>query len=186
MTFNKENHLSENQLILAIVDKAELPDSLREHLSLCPRCCTGIKKIRKDLDNLGQAARQLAPASHKKISLPVEKPSKIYRWLHDWRISFGATATVVVALVIWFSVLSVPGTISDEDTLDIMAHTTWDDVAFITEINLLTQNAMPQVYLDIIEEYYTGIDDEFIRFIIPDFHTDSLSYYQRRKGVKAC
>ena len=136
------------------------------------------------MNNLGQSARQLAPQVQRKISLPIEKPSKIYRWLHDWRVSFGAIATAsVVVLVIW---LSIPSTILYEDSLDSMAQVTWDDDVFITEINMLTQNAMPQVYLDIIGEYYVSIDDEFIKFVIPDFETDSLSYYQRKKGVKSC
>jgi len=184
MSFNKENHPDEDQLIRAIVDEAKLPDSIREHLALCPRCRVGIKKIQQDLNNLGQTARQLAPATHRKLFLPVEKPSRIYRWLHDWRISFGAIATAaVVVLVIW---LSIPSTILYEDSLDIMAQVTWNDDVFITEINMLTQNVMPQVYLDIIGEYYLVIDDEFIKFVIPDFETDSLSYYQRKKGVKSC
>jgi len=184
MSFNKENHPDEEQLIRAIVDEAKLPDSLREHLSLCLRCRAGIKKIERDLNNLGQTARQLSPATHRKISLPVEEPSRIYRWLHDWRVSFGAIATAaVVVLVIW---LTIPSTILYEDSLDIMAQITWDDDVLITEINMRTQNAMPQVYLDIIGEYHVGIDDEFIKFVIPDFETDSLSYYQRKKGVKSC
>jgi len=104
--------------------------------------------------------------------------------LHDWRISFGAIATIAGAvLVIW---LSIPGTILYENSLDIMDQATWDDDVFITEINMLSQNAIPQVYLDIIGEYYLGIDDEFIKFVISDFETNSLSYYQRRKGVKSC
>ena len=184
MSFNKENHPDESQLILAIVDEAALSDSIRKHLSLCPRCRAGIKKIEQDLNKLGQTARRLAPATHRKIPLPVEKSSRIYRWLHDWRISFGAIATAaVVVLVIWFS---IPNTTIHEDSLDIMAQVTWDDDVFITEINMLTQNAMPQVYLDIIGEYYVGIDDEFIKFVVPDLETGSLSYNNRKKGVKSC
>jgi len=184
MSLNKENHPDEKQLIQAIADEAKLPDSLREHLSLCPRCRTGIKKIEQDLNNLGKTARQLAPVMQKKISLPVEKPLRIYRWLHDWRVSFGAIATAAaVVLVIW---LSIPGTIFYEDSPDIMAQVTWDDDVFITEINVLIQNTIPQVYLDIIGEYYLSVDDQLIKFVIPDFETDSLSYYQRKKGVKSC
>jgi len=184
MSLNKENHPDEDQLILAIADEAKLPDSIREHLALCPRCRAGIKKIERDLNNLGQTARQLAPAAHRKISLPVEKPSRIYKWLHDWRVSFGAIATAaVVVLVIW---LSIPSTILYEDSLDIMVQVTWDDDVFITEINMLTQNAMPQLYLDIIGEYYVSIDDEFIKFVVPDPETGPLSYNNREKGVKSC
>jgi len=184
VTFSKNSHLDEEYLLRAIVDEAKLPDSIREHLSLCPMCRAGIKKIEQDLNNLSQSARQLSPATHRNISLLIEKPSKIYRWLHNWRLSLGAVATAaVVVLVIW---LSIPNTILYEDSLDIMAQVTWDDDVFITEINMLTQNAIPQVYLDIIGEYSVSIDDEFIKFVVPDFETNSLSYYQRRKGVKSC
>ncbi len=184
MSFNKENHPDEDQLILAIVDEAKLSDSIREHLSLCPRCRAGIKKIEKDLNILGQTARQLAPATHRKISLPVEKPSRTCRLLHDWRLSFGAIATAaLVIFTIWFS---IPKTIIIEDTFSIMTEISWEDDDFMTKISALTENVLPQVYLDIIGEYYLGIDDEFIKFVIPDFETDSLSYYQRKKGVKSC
>jgi len=184
VTFRKNSHLDEEYLLRAIVDEAKLPDSIREHLLLCPRCRASIKKIEQDLNKLGQTARQLAPATHRKISLPVEKPSKIYRWLHDWRISFGAIATAtVVVLVIW---LSIPKSIIIEDTFDIMTEISWEDDDFMTEISTLAENALPQVYLDIIGEYYLSIDDEFIKFVIPDIETDSLSYNNREKGVKSC
>ena len=184
MSFNKENHPDEDQLIRAIVDEAKLPDSIREHLSLCPRCRTGIKKIEQDLNNLGQTARQLAPATHRKISLHVEKPSRIHRWLHDWRISFGAIATAaLVIFTIWFS---IPKTIIIEDTFSILTEISWEDDDFMTEISALAENVLPQIYLDIIGESYLSLDDEFIKFAVPDLETDSLSYRQRRKGVKLC
>jgi hypothetical protein len=184
MSFNKENHPDEDQLILAIVDEAKLPDSIREHLSLCPRCRAGIKKIKQDLNNLGKTARQLAPATHRKISLPVEKPSRIYRWLHDWQLSLGAITTVVlVVFIFWFS---IPKTIIIEDSFDIMIEISWEDDDFMTEISALAENVLPQVYIDIIGESHLSLDDEFIIFVVPDPETDSLSYRQRRKGVKSC
>ncbi len=184
MIFNKNSHIDEEHLLQAIVDETDLPPSVREHLSSCPLCRENMEQIEQDLNNLGQTAKRLAPGTYRKISLPVEKSSRIYRWLHDWRISFGTIATAaVVVLVIW---LSIPNTTIHEDSLDIMAQVTWDDDVFITEINMLTQNAMPQVYLDIIGEYYVGIDDEFIKFVVPDLETGSLSYNNRKKGVKLC
>ncbi|MBW2252170.1 MAG: hypothetical protein JRF60_16465, partial [Deltaproteobacteria bacterium] len=77
-------------------------------------------------------------------------------------------------------------TILYEDSLDIMAQVTWDDDVFITEVNMLTQNVMPQVYLDIIGEYYVSIDDKFIKFVVPDPETGSLSYNNGGKGAKSC
>ncbi|MDY6792700.1 MAG: hypothetical protein SWH54_15670 [Thermodesulfobacteriota bacterium] len=188
MSFKQKPHPDESQLLLAIVDETKLPDSIRKHLSVCPRCRADIKMIEQDLNNLSQKARQLAPVMHRKISLPVEKSSIIYRWMHDWRISFGAVAataaaTAMVLIVVW---LSLPSSIPDEDSLDIISQISWRDDNFMAEISALAENVLPQVYLDIIEESYLGTDDEFIKSVVPSTETDSLSYYQERKGVKPC
>ena len=184
MSFKKENHLDEDQQIRAIVYEGKLPDSIRDHLSLCPRCRAGIKKIEHDLNNLSQTAKRHSPVMHRKISLPMEKPSRIYRWLYNWRISFGAVAaTAMVLLVIW---LSIPSAVLHEDSLDILAQVSWEDDDFMTEINALSENVLPQVYLDIIEESYLYIDDEFIKSVVPSTETGSLSYDQEGKGVKPC
>lgn len=183
MSFKKKTHPDESQLLLAIVDATKLPGSIREHLSLCPRCRSNIKKIEQDLNNLGQTASQLVPA-HRKICLPIEKPSTIYRWMHDRRISFGAVAVTAMALiVVW---LSMPSSILDENSLDIIAQVSWEDDNFMAEISALAENVLSQVYLDIIEEPYLSTDDEFIKSVVPSTETDSLSYHQERKGVKPC
>ncbi|MCP4371803.1 MAG: hypothetical protein GY797_27355 [Deltaproteobacteria bacterium] len=184
MSFKKENHLDEDRQIRAIVYENKLPDAMREHLSLCPRCRNGIKKIKHDLNNLGQTAKRRSPVMHRKISLPIKKPSRIYRLLHDRRISFGAVAaTAMVLFVVW---LSIPSPILHEDSLDILAQVSWEDDDFMTEISALTENALPEVYLDIIRDSYSYLDDEFIQFVVPTVDTDSLSYEQERKGVKSC
>lgn len=184
MSFKEENHLDEDQLIRAIVDETDLSPSVRDHLSSCLLCRAGMEQIEQDLTDLGKVAERLAPATHRKISLPVEKPSRIYRWLHDWRISSGAIAAVAVVIVmIW---LSIPKTIIIEDTFDIMTEISWEDDDFMTEISALAENALPQVYLDITGESYSSLDDEFIEFVVPSAETDSLSYDQERKGVKSC
>ncbi len=178
MSFKKENHLDEDRQIRAIVYENKLPDSMREHLSLCPRCRNGIKKIKHDLNNLGQTAKQRSPVMHRKISLPTEKRSTIYRWLYDWRISCGAiTATAMVLFVVWFS---VPSPILHENSLDIIAQVSWEDDDFMTEISALTENALPLVYLDIIEETYLSVDAEFIRSVIP-FIEKEIPVLQSRK-----
>ena len=38
----------------------------------------------------------------------------------------------------------------------------------MTEINVLVENALPQVYLDIVADTSLNLDDDFIDFLIPD------------------
>jgi len=184
VSFKEENHLDEDQLIRAIVDETDLSPSVRDHLSSCPLCRAGMEQIEQDLTGLGKTAERLAPAENRKVSLPAWGPSRVNQWFLNWRLSFGAiAAAAMVLLVVWWS---IQNKIIHEETLDIMAQVTWEDDAFMTEISILTENAMPQVYLDIIGEYYVGIDDVFIQFVIPSIETNSLSHNLGRKGVKSC
>ena len=66
MSFKKENHLDKDQQIWAIVYEDKLPDPMREHLSLCPKCRTAIEKIKDDLKNLSQTAKRHSPVTHRK------------------------------------------------------------------------------------------------------------------------
>jgi len=184
MSFRKENHLNEDQQIRAIVDEGILPDSVRGHLSSCPRCRASIKKIGQDFNNLGQTARQNVPVMHGKISLPIQNPSNLYSWLHDWRISCGAiAATAMVLFVIWFS---IPSPSLHEDSLDIITQISWVDDDFMAEISMLTENVIPDAYLDITGASYSYFEDEFIEFVVSPAGTGSLSYEQDMKGVKSC
>ncbi|MBT8356590.1 MAG: hypothetical protein KJO61_02350 [Deltaproteobacteria bacterium] len=184
MSVNKENHLDEDQQIRAIIDETKIADSTRDHLASCPRCRAGMKKIQQELSNLGQTARRLAPVKDRRVSLPVKNPSRSTRRLNDWRISFGVIASTAVALfVLW---PSTPSPTLHQDSLDIITQISWKDDDFMTEISALTENVLPQVYLDIIEESYLSIDDQFIRSVVPSTETGSLSYNRKRKGVKSC
>lgn len=45
----------------------------------------------------------------------------------------------------------------------------------MTEIRWLEEHALPLTYSDISGEYSYGSDDEFMEFLIPDAHNDTLS-----------
>ena len=92
MSFKKENHLDEDQLIRAIVDETDLSPSVRDHLSSCPLCRAGMEQIEQDLTDLGKVAERLAPAKHREVSLPAWGPSRVNQWFLNWRLSFGAIA----------------------------------------------------------------------------------------------
>jgi hypothetical protein len=177
-------HLDEDQQIRAIIDETKLSDPMRDHLASCPRCRGEIKRIKQNLNHLGQIARQKAPVMHRKISLPVEKPSKIYSWLSSWRISFGAIAAAAMALFVIWSY--IPGQTLHQDSLDIISQVSWADDQFMEEISALTENVLPQVYLDMIEESYLSIDDQFIKSVVPSTEMNSLSDNPDRKGVRPC
>jgi hypothetical protein len=84
-----------------------------------------------------------------------------------------AVAALLVIGVIWW-----PGAdlrVSDTSP-PVAAWSEADDETFMAQIRDLTENELPQVYLDISEGLDVGDDEEFIDFIVPSLDPDALSY----------
>ena len=57
---------------------------------------------------------------------------------------------------------------------------------FLQQISMLSENSLPQVYLDITGESDMEFDEEFMDFIIPTVENEPLSYDSWGKGVELC
>ena len=174
MSTNQEAHLNEDQLLWAFVDKVRLPDASQAHLAECPLCRGQKQRLENDLAALGEFAGQSVPKLQKRVQLPLEiSPSrKLPGWY--WQAAMGAAvAALLVISVIWW-----PGTglfVPDANT-PVTAWDQQDDEKFMAQIRVLTENDLPQVYLDISEGLDSGDSEEFIDFVVPSLDQDSLSY----------
>ena len=56
----------------------------------------------------------------------------------------------------------------------------------MTEINVLVENALPQVYLDIVADTDLKLDDDFIDFLIPTSEDDPKISALAKKGSILC
>ena len=174
MNTHQEAHLNKDQLLWALVDNARLPDASQAHLEKCPLCRSLKQRLENELSALGKLAAQSVPKPQKQVHLPptIAPSRKRHRWY--WQTAMGtAVATLLVIGVIWW-----PGTdLRVSDTSPPMA--AWsetDDETFMAQIRDLTENELPQVYLDISEGLDVGDDEEFIDFIVPSLDPDALSY----------
>jgi len=174
MSTNQDAHLSEDQLLRAFVDKAGLPDTAQMHLAGCPLCRAKKQRIENDLAAFGKIAGQSVPKQQKRVRLPMEvSPSrKLSGWY--WQTAMGtAVAVLLVISVIWW-----PGgglLVPDKNT-PVAAWDRQDDEKFMAQVRVLTENDLPQVYLDISEGLDFEDDEEFIDFVVPSLDHDSLSY----------
>jgi predicted anti-sigma-YlaC factor YlaD len=177
-------HLDDDQLVWALVDEAELPFLLREHLSTCPICRANREQTAENLARVGQMAARFAPSPTKPMALPVKEPRTIAKWSWGWRAYVSAAlAAALVLAVLWRApVFRNP---SGEN-----GYTTAMDMQeaeqFMTEIAMLVDNALPAVYLDISAESSTDLDDEFMEFVVPSVENESLTYNSRKRGVSLC
>jgi hypothetical protein len=177
-------HLDDDQLVRAVVDEAELPSPLREHLSACPVCRANRDQTAKSLARLGQMAEHFAPSSTKPIALPVKEPRTIVRWSWGWRTFVGAAVAAALALtVLWRAPALRTPPVDNGNTLAVEMQ---EAEEFMTEIAMLVDNALPAVYLDISPESSTGVDEESMDFVVPSDEDESLTYNHRKRGVSLC
>lgn len=177
-------HLNDDQLVLAVVDLAELPPPLREHLSTCPHCQANQERIEQDLAQLGQMAEHFAPTPTKPVSLPAEESRSSVRWSWGWRTYVGAAIAATLALIlVWRApVLRTP---SGGDG-DMRAQEMQEAEQLMTEVASLVENALPPAYEDISAESSAGLDEEFMQFVVPSIEDEPVSYYSGKRGVLLC
>lgn len=177
-------HLNDDQLVWAVVDEAELPLPLREHLSTCPVCRANREQTAENLARLGQMAASFAPSPTKHMVLPVKEPHPVIRWSWGRRTYVSAAvAAALVLAVLWRAPLLRNPSGENGNTLAIEMQ---EAEQLMTEIAMLVDNALPAVYLDISAESSTSLDEEFMEFVVPSVEDESLTYNSRKRGVLLC
>ena len=184
MSTDKDLHLNEDQLVKAVVEEDGLPLPLREHLSTCPQCRANKQVFEQDLARLGQMAKRTSPSPRRPVSLPEgESRHSIGSWW-GWRTSLGAVAAAALVVILVWGVPILRNTPIGNG--DMLGREMQETEQFMTEIDLLVENALPAVYSDISAESNTGLDEEFIEFMVPSIEEESISYDLGKRGVLLC
>lgn len=164
MNFAKDQHLNDDQITQAIVDADDLPISLKEHLSACPQCRSTVEQFEDELSILGKLSRRFSPISENKIALPAEKEVRSFLGSWKWQISYGTAFSIMtVILIVWWSGMTNPSINRSPNNPEEL----WEDEKLMSEISNLSENALPQFYMDITGEPDTETEDDFMEFIVP-------------------
>ena len=174
MTSQKDLHLEEDQLVIAVVDETDLSQSQRNHLLICRQCREGKEKIEEDLARLGQMTERFSPSPKRKVSLPAEKPQRSFWWSWQTKTALGAAL-----VAIFIGVAGIPTLFENKQEM-------LEDEEFMTEVSMLAENALPQEYLDITGETGEEMDEEFMEFMTPMIEDEPWSYDSGRKGGERC
>ena len=184
MNSHKDLHLDEEQILHAVVDEAELSPTQRKHLIICSQCRVNKERFEQDLERLGDLAKHFTPLPKNRISLPAENTRSFPIWPLSWRASLGAVmAAAIVILIVWSA---GPLRTGFQDNTDMQTEEVFKPDPLMTEIRMLTENALPSVYQEISGEYDPDLDKEFMQFIVPSIDTEPLTFEGGRKGVRLC
>ena len=177
-------HLDEDQIIQAVVDVEDLPQSVQSHLAQCSQCLADMNSFEHEMTLLGQKVEQFVPKPQRRILLPVPKAGNPFRNLLDWRnlVAAAATATAIFILV-WGTNLA--RNFSEPGNSNLTAEMVEAEI-LMTEVNTLIDNALPPFYLEISGEKNTDYDEEFYHFLIPTIEDKALTSNRGQKGTSLC
>ncbi|MDX1708269.1 MAG: hypothetical protein R3274_06690 [Desulfobacterales bacterium] len=155
------HHLEEDHILRAVIDDTDLSALQQQHLAECSRCQADRERLESELAHLGQMAQRYTPQPLKRIRLVEEKVRSPFS-LRGF--AFSAAAVAAVLIVVWATFLirsQQPGRVGN------LAQDMVEAERLMTEIDVLVENALPQVYLDIVGETNLNLDEDFIDFLIP-------------------
>lgn len=167
MTQEKSLHLTEKEIIQAVMDETDLPESTREHLLKCQICRNEKEGLRDQLSLLGNTAKRLSPLPRKSFKLPqkdVFKIPRVWRWQWQSLLAAGMAAAMIFVVLLW----KTPSLIYRQDRGAEMTVEFVKDEQLMADISSLVENPLPEIYLDLSGESISDVSEEFINFVIPD------------------
>jgi hypothetical protein len=156
-----EPHLGEDDILRAVIDDTDLSKLQQQHLAECPRCRSHRERLENELTHLRQTAERYAPEPLRRITVAHDKvrsPFSIRGF------AFSAAAVAAVIIVVWATFLIRS---QQQGRIGNLAQNMVEAERLMTEINVLVENALPQVYLDIVGDTNLSLDEDFIDFLIP-------------------
>ncbi|MDY7030442.1 MAG: hypothetical protein SVY10_00865 [Thermodesulfobacteriota bacterium] len=180
MRYDKEPHLSEEEIIQAVVDETDLPSPMRRHLSVCPVCGRNKERLANRLAQLGDIARAVTPVSLKGVTLPEKERGKRFSFwgMSRSRLLFaGLSVAMIIAVFLW----TVPLRTVPQGDSSVWSDDMWEDYTFMKEIIELKDVALPQIYLDISGESFPTITEEFMDFLVPPAETKDFEQYESKE-----
>ena len=181
MTQEKSLHLTEKEIIRAVIDETDLTESAREHLSMCHICRNEKEGLGNQLSLLGNTAERLSPLSGERFKLPSEeilKSPRFWRWQWQSLLAAGVAAAMIFAVLLW----KTPFPISPENSNDQWANEFVQDEQLMADISSLVENPLPEIYFDLSGESISDVSEEFINFVIPIIQNE-VSYNHNKEEV---
>jgi hypothetical protein len=160
-----DKHLTEDRIIRAVIDEAQLLRHEKEHLVQCLVCRDEKTRLEQDLTALGDAASRLAPRPRRAVVLP-ETKGKSPGWLtghHSWALASVVCTVLVLFFLGWNFFVRLP-----QSRLASVEEEIQKDGQFMAEINDLVENPLPQVYRDISGDGYAEMDEDLMDFLVPE------------------
>jgi len=178
------SHLSEDEILVALVEPGDLAPARQSHLQHCNYCETARRRLERGLARFGERADQLTPSPLGPASLP-DRPVRIQTPGWDWAwkgISAAAAAALIVMVVNLLPQLATVGPLYPSG---VAGKGPVETERLVGQVNALVENALPAGYVELTGGNGSLLDDEFMDFIVPPV-TQEVSHFDQRRGHLPC
>ena len=173
-----EPHLAEDRILQAVIDDTDLSTLQQQHLAECSRCQSHRERLKNELTHLGQLAERYAPEPLRRINV-ADDNARLPLLIRRFAVCAAAVAAVII--VVWATFLLRS---QQQGGIDNLAQNMVEAERLMTEVNVLVENALPQVYLDIVGETNLNMDEDFIDFLIPTSEdTHRISVFAKKGSI---
>ncbi len=164
---NPQEHLSDDELLQALVDVSDLKAERQSHLGQCADCQRHMDHLEQRFINLENKARQMAPAPPQPFRMPQKTEQQAW-WFYRPMWAAGMVATMVLALVLWW-----PRQLERSAHIPDVArqHTVTDDSLF-DQVDALVDNALPPIVQQLTASSELDESQSVIDWVVP--HIDEL------------
>jgi hypothetical protein len=167
MKKDMQEHLEQNRILTAFIDKTDLSPSEREHLEHCDACGRAVQVLAGQLRRVSDEALRHTPGTRVKVELP-ELEAKSWFGLYGKWIAAPALAAACIALLVIFlqpGIFSAPrpyGNVS-------LAEEATADALLMAEIDDIQQGGLSSPIDDASAVPASDIDDDedFLDDLIP-------------------
>jgi hypothetical protein len=174
------DHPSEKEMLAILVDGRGFSEKVYRHVEACPLCTESLKNMEAGFLQMGEMAKRFAPEPSRKPQFLSESPGAL-RWMPAF------AAAMAITLVVWGSFrMSVPTAPPDTKWETAMVGSTWEEDRFMDEITDLSENALPQEFMNLLSEPDLEEDVENTGREKPDPKARSLFKSNAMKGKPRC
>ena len=177
-----EPHLGENDILQAVIDDTDLSRLQQQHLQECAQCRSQKQRLANELTRLGQLAEHYAPELQRRVTMAEQKVRAPF---FNKGFAFSAAAVAAVIIVVWSTFL-IRSQQQEQGRIGNLAQNMVEAERLMLEIDALVDNALPQVYLDIVGETNLNLDQDFLDFLIPTSDDTPRVSALAKKGPKLC
>ncbi len=177
---HNEPHLRENDILQAVIDDTDLSVPRQRHLLECPQCRSQKERLENELTRLGQLAEHYVPEPQRRVRVAEQEVRAPF---FNRGFVFSAAAVAAVIIVVWATFLIRS---QQQGSIGNLAQNMVEAERLMMEIDVLVENALPQVYLDIIGETKLNLDQDFLDFLIPTPDDATQISASAKKGSKLC